>query len=136
MSEGMDEIRALVAAERGLSPDAAAFLTGSSLAELEASADGLVALVSTQPSQEERPDLLTAARAEKARRKQELLTALGRKKQPRRDALGRYAGSFDGGARRPVPAPADPEAEHASLVGHLALQSRTHSGSADVGRNL
>jgi hypothetical protein len=130
MSEGPEALREEIAASRGLDPRAAKLLTGTTLEEVEASADELVKLLDRGGREEEPTDLFASARADQARRKQALLTALaGRSEQPR-DDRGRY-GSFDGGARQPVPTPRDPSATHSELVSRLAAQSHLH-GAADV----
>jgi hypothetical protein len=115
------------------------FLTGTTVTELEEQAAELAEVIGAHQAreQQEPADLLTAAKAAKAQRKQALLTALtGRREQPR-DELGRFArGGFDGGARAPLPARGDPEAEHAQLAADLIARSRQSRGPADVGRHF
>src|SRR5262249_59662523 len=60
----------------------------------------------------------------KAARRRALIQALhGRPQQPR-DERGRFAGGFDGGARRSVPAQS-PEQAHDRLVVEMAMVSKT-----------
>ena len=121
-------LRAEVAAARGLGPDAATFLTGSALAEVEASADALVQLLGERGHAEETgpDDLFARASVEKAARKERLLAALsGPAPQPRDDA-GRYA-SYDGRARTPAPS----QESHGDWLGRVV-----RSPVANVGRRL
>jgi hypothetical protein len=124
-------LRRLVATEYGLEPEAATFLTGSTLDELDASAAELVRLLRKRREQEQPAagqGLFADAVAATARRKREL-TALfcGRAPQPR-DERGRFArtsGGFDGGVRgEPVPHRRPPELEHNDLVVRMAELSR------------
>jgi hypothetical protein len=113
LTDDLHEVRSEVAAGRGLDARAAGLLTGTTLEEIETSADALVKLIDARRvrQDQEPPDMLTAARTEQARRKQELTARLTRRSPQPRDELGRYASrarTFDGGARRPVPAPGDP----------------------------
>jgi hypothetical protein len=104
------ELREAVAAERGLPDTAAPLLLGSTLAELEASADQLARLVGER-GRGEAPappaDPIVAALADKQRRKQALADLIiGRSRTQPRDERGRFAppGSLDGGARKALPA--------------------------------
>jgi hypothetical protein len=128
MSEMLDEVRKAVATDRGLPDGAEAFVSGTSLAELEASADALSRLVAShsRPERSEPQDLFVRTRAEKAERQRTILAMFtGRGPQARND-LGQFSsrGSFDGGARQPVAAPRDAEQEHGKLIGHLAAESK------------
>lgn len=132
MSEGpLDQLKAELVQDRGLPDGAVSFLSGSSVAELEASADALIKVLGShvQPAPEASANPFTTARAAKAERQRALLAAfIGRSGQPR-DAGERYARSgFDGGARQPVPAPRDAEREHSELVSLLAYQSKLGHG--------
>jgi hypothetical protein len=128
LSEGLDQIRSEVAADRGLPADAVSFMTGGTLAEVEASADALVHLLGTshdEPAQEPTTDPFATARAAKAERQRALLAAFTGRSEPTRDAAGRYARSgFDGGARSPIPSRADPRHEHDELIVRLAARSK------------
>jgi hypothetical protein len=124
--------REIVAAEYGLSPEAAKFLQGETLEEVEGSAATLVQLLGEhrdeQPAQALDP--ITAGMRAKAERKAELHALFtGRTPQPR-DDQGRFSTSgFDGGARKPVPPPRDPEREHNEMVMQMAALSRTFGTS-------
>jgi hypothetical protein len=124
-----------VSAEFG-GPDAAAFLTGSTVEELEASADGLGRLIAEHRERSEpepdpaTPDLLTEARTAQRERTARLAAMFtGRPKPPgqSRNELGRFA-SFDGGARAPVPAPRDPHQEHDQVILGLATMRALGGG--------
>jgi hypothetical protein len=119
-----DDLRSAIALAHGLDQDAATFLTGETIEQLEQSADQLARLVETHHQESEpapQVDPITAALQDKARRKRELAdTIIGRPRQPR-DEHGRYASTgFDGGARASLPRPKDPEAEHGRVVLQLA----------------
>jgi hypothetical protein len=123
----LDGLRAEVAAAHGLDADAAGFLTGSTVEEVEESAVALVKLLGERGQAEDvGADLFTRAAAQKARRKETLLAALSGPAPQPRDAGGRYA-SFDGGARTPAPSPES----HGDWLGRV-VRSRV----ADVGRRL
>ena len=126
MIDGLDELRADLARERGLPDSAVSFLQGGTVAELEAQADTLGGLLGTTHAQREpepapAPNLRDVALAEKARRRQELVALVsGRAPQPR-DAAGRFATTgFDGGDGASLPVPRDPEADHNATVSQLA----------------
>jgi hypothetical protein len=140
MSEGLEAIRAEVASAHGLDARALPFITGSSLEEIESSATALAKLVDTSRvrREEEPTDLLTAARAERVERKRELAALLTRPSPQPRDHTGRFAarGGFDGGARAPALARANPEAEHSATVARLISESRQSRGAADAGRHF
>lgn len=112
MSE-LGELQQAIAAEHGLPPEAAAFLTGATIEAVEASAVALGKLlgavhVSEEPPADREPDFFTVAVAAKAERQQALVDAITGRVPQRRDARGRFAiagGSFDGGARQPVSGP-------------------------------
>jgi hypothetical protein len=126
-----DELREAVAREHGLPEGSASFLTGSSLVELEQSAERFAELLTTSRPQEPEPvpelDPIRAALRDKQAQKRELremFVGRERRSQPR-DTQGRYA-SFDGGYRgRSVPLPKDPIAEHDRLVASVASVART-----------
>jgi len=123
-----DDPRAVVAAEHGLAPEAAQFLTGETVEEMEASAVALAQLLGRGtdriPHDAGAVDPISAGLRAKAEQKASLQALLtGRNQQPR-DEQGRYTG-FDGGARRPVRRPRDPEREHGQLIAEMAAISRT-----------
>jgi hypothetical protein len=125
------ELRRTVAAEHGLSHDAARLLTGETLDELEASAVQLAKLFGRRD--EQKPETtwsfadLLAAKAERKRALTDLFT--GWRPQPRDEAV-RFSG-FAGGARRqPAPLSRDPEREHGELLGTMISLSRTFRGGA------
>jgi hypothetical protein len=128
---GPDEaLRRLVAAEYGLEPEVATFLTGSTLDELDASAAELVTLLGKRREQEQPSaghGLFADAVAATARRKRELAALFcGRAPQPR-DEHGRFArtgGGFDGGARQSAPERRPPDLEHNELLVRMAELSR------------
>jgi hypothetical protein len=133
----IESLRSGVAVARGLGADAAAFLTGTTLGQIEASADALASVLDEHGVRHEQestagPGLFTEIAAAQARRKQALAELLcGRAPQPR-DELGRYAKSgtsFDGGARRSVPIAKSPEQAHGELLGQLITASRTFRGT-------
>jgi hypothetical protein len=125
------DVREVIAAEHGLDREAAPWLRGETVAELEASAVALAKLLGERGEPDAAADvpadLFAGAAARKAQRQQAIRGALtGR--QPR-DERGRFgAGSFDGGAREPAPARRSPEAEHGQLIGQMAALSRTFRG--------
>jgi hypothetical protein len=128
VTETLDAIKVAVAARHGLSDDAARFLVGQDVEQIEQSAGALGRLIAAHGKPiEPEPDPQTtnfsaAARAEKAKRQTALvrmLTTGSPKQQQPRDSAGRFA-SFDGGARSPVPRRRDPVAEHGQLIGQLA----------------
>jgi hypothetical protein len=131
------ELRQAIAAEHGLDHEAARFLTGATLAELEQSASALARLLAERREEEPEPvpvpvpvqDFFAAAAEAKARRKAELAAIFtGRAPEQPRDAKGRWIG-FDGGVRQPIPARRSPEEEHNQLVAQLAGLSRTFRGA-------
>jgi hypothetical protein len=130
MTEVGAELRRTIAAEHGLDEQAAALLTGESVAELERSASALAQLLAErreQPESESARDFFAEARRAKDAKKRALVDALtGRASQPR-DERGRFTG-FDGGARQPIPTRRPPEQEHDELVGKLMSLSRTFRG--------
>jgi hypothetical protein len=136
MSDGIDQLRVDLARERGLPDGAATFLEGRTVAEVEAQADTLAVLLGTthaagEPEPAPAPNPFVIASAQKERRKRELAAMFtGRTPQPR-DARGRFASGFDGGARLPVIEPSDALRDHDRFVGD-ALRDRR----ADAGRWL
>jgi hypothetical protein len=133
----LESLRADIAAARGLGADAASFLRGTTLEEIEASADALARVLGRRDDRGDqppavRPGLFTEMAAAKTHRKQALAALLcGRAPQPR-DELGRYArrGSFDGGARQPIPIHKSPEQAHGELIGQLVALRRISGDGA------
>jgi hypothetical protein len=124
------ELRLAVAAAHGLDEEAAGFLVGETVEELDRSARALSQLIgaagSPEPSaiadvaEQERTaplaDLLADPAGQKKRRQRALLATLHPRRQPR-DESGRWTASkpstgFDGGARALVPTKEPPEVEH------------------------
>jgi hypothetical protein len=105
LNEPDEALRRLIATEYGLEPEAATFLIGSSVEELEQSAAQLAALLGKEREPEREPSFIEQARVAKAERKRQLTLALTGRAQPRGDR-GRWAStaSFGGGARTPLPA--------------------------------
>jgi hypothetical protein len=104
------KVRRQVAAEHGLNWQAATFLVGSTIPELEESAAKLADLLGKQPQPEQQrpPSLFEIAAAEKAERKQTLVNALCGRFPQTREEQGRFAdkpADFSRGARRSVPPP-------------------------------
>jgi hypothetical protein len=142
MSEsGLDRLRAEAVEARGLDPAAASFVTGTTLAEIEQSADDLARLIRQheQPASEdddlaqrEQPgsDFFSRAAADKQRRRSELLAALTGRPRSERDEQGRFVkrGGFDGGSRTPPPAPPPTHDQ--------TLSELFRTKAADVGRSL
>ena len=129
----LETLRFDLAAERGLGPDAARFLVGETVAEVEASAAKLASLIGSAPEPAESlMGLFGHAPAEKQQRQRALIAALhGRREQPRDPSTGRWATgpfSFDGGARQPMAPP--PESHDAWLTRVLA------SRAADAGAHF
>jgi hypothetical protein len=126
MSTSLDAVRHEVAAARGLDAQAARFVHGETVEELEDSADRLASLLNREPTQARAavPDLFSTATKEKAARNDALVAMFSGRQPQQRDEAGRYASGFDGGARRPLPAPGDPEREHGELVNRLAADSK------------
>ncbi len=131
MNEPDEALRRLVATDHGLDPEAAKLLSGSTLAELECSADALAGMLEAHGAIESRQkptaDLFADLRAAKEQRQRALVDALvGRQsvQQPRGDD-GRYASSFDGGVRENPPPP--PQSHESWLID--VLRSR----KGDVG---
>jgi hypothetical protein len=130
-----DDPREIVAAEYGLTPEAAKFLVGETLDEVEASAVALMQLIGRDEGRDPDPapapqahDPITAALAAKAQRKRALAAIFTGREPQRRDERGRFTG-FDGGARKPTPPRRDPEREHGQLIAHMATFSRTFGTS-------
>ena len=139
MSEpSLDQFRAEAVAARGLDPSAVSFVTGTTLAEIEQSADDLARLIrqreQADADEREQPasDLFTRAAADKQRRRSELLDALTGRPQPEprpRDEQGRFvSGGFDGGSRTSPPSPAP---SHDQTLSELF-----RTKAADVGRTI
>jgi hypothetical protein len=133
VSEPDERLRRIVAADHGLDAEAANFLTGSTLSELEASAAALTKLLGKQHEQEEEQEreagFFERAAAPKAEQKRALAAIFtGRARQPR-DEQGRWTEQvvdFHGGARQSVPPP--PETHGQTLMRLL------RSGEANTGR--
>jgi hypothetical protein len=127
VSEPGQALRELVAREHGLPEEAASFLTGGTLEEIEISAGALLALLSSrpEPAKPEPPtNIFAAAAAEKQARQRALVEMLHGKPSPSRDERGRFVSAgFDGGARQSVPAHESPERAHGKLVAELARLS-------------
>jgi hypothetical protein len=129
VNEPDEALRRLVATEYGLEPEAAAFLTGSTLEELDASAAELVTLLRQRREQEQPSagqDLFADAVAATARRKREIAALFCGRAPQRRDERGRFSGSggFDGGARQWAPERRPPDLEHNELLVRMAELSR------------
>jgi hypothetical protein len=123
----------VVAAEYGLSREAAKFLQDETVEELEESATALADLLGRSGHQvpDDAPalDPITAGLRAKAERKAELHALFTGREPPQRDERGRYASTgFDGGARRTV-RQRDPEREHGELLGMMTSLSRTFGRS-------
>jgi hypothetical protein len=132
MTDDLDELRHQVAAMHGLPEQAAGFLSGETLTEIEASADALARLFAVsapETGQTPEPDALTYAITNastvKAARQRALVDALHPRPQPSRDEQGRFA-SFDGGFRGGAPVTGSPETEHSQLIVSLALRARAY----------
>lgn len=122
MTGDLAELRVDVAARHGLDERAAGFLSGETVAAMEASARSLAELFAHRrdPAPEESlSDVIARSLSEKEQRKRALEQALHGPRRPERDAHGRFTG-FDGGARGSQPRPRDPERDHGELVGELA----------------
>jgi hypothetical protein len=125
-----DDPREIVAAEHGLDERAARFLSGETVEEMEASAAALAELIGRRvrggraaPA----ADPISTALASKSSRKAERHALFTGRAPQRRDEQGRFtsSGGFDGGARKPVAPPRNPEREHGELLGQMAALSRT-----------
>jgi hypothetical protein len=118
-----DALRAEVAARRRLDARAAGFLVGTTLSELEASADKLRELL-TSACEQELMGLFDAS-ARGARKRELTALFVGAPAQPR-DEQGRYLRrSFDGGAR---PMELRRAETHDELIARLVVESRLHWG--------
>jgi hypothetical protein len=118
----------------GLDADAAAFLDGETLAQLEESADALAQFLGAR-ERTATAGYLGDVMVATARRKQELTSLFaGRPASQPRDESGRFAsttGGFDGGARpTPVPTAETPEQAHGRLLGELLRGSRSERGAS------
>ncbi len=122
MSVELDEVRSAIAARHGLTEDAAGFLVGSNVEEVEASAGALSRLIGRTPPGARAPEpanIVAVARAAKTARKAELLAMFtGKPTRQRRDERGRF--TLDGGARPTIPTPRSPEREHGEVIAALA----------------
>lgn len=137
MSVHNAEVRQFVAAEQGLDAEAAEFLAGSTVSELEANAAALAKLLGTAAAQEPEPaprppDPFSGAAERKAARQRDLVRSLHGGQQ-QRDEHGRFVSpsrasgaGFDGGARGGLPLRRSPEQEHNELVAQMASVSRTY----------
>jgi hypothetical protein len=127
----LDAVRRHVAAERGLDEAALAFIGGTTVDEIEASASRFVSLIGTREKSSSGPsgDLFAdVARAQRARRDAIVALFVGRPAEQPRGDDGRYA-SFDGGARE-QPARVEPESHEQWLSRILA------SRAADAGAHF
>jgi len=139
VTDGLDEVRADLAAARGLPPAAISFLTGSTAEEVEAQADRLAELLVDREAGQAEPEppvgFFEQAFAAKAARKREVVALFTGRPQAQsqpRDEHGRFVarvGAFDGGARQPAPIRRSPEEEHGEVITQLARLSRL-GGSA------
>jgi hypothetical protein len=131
----LQSLRRDTAAAHGLSANAARFLTGTTLAEIEAEAGKLARLIDASgepPAQESSadagPDLFGRMAESKASRKQALAALFAGGSQPR-DEAGRFAtrttASFDGGARQ-APPPRPPT--HDELLGAILRERLADRG--------
>ena len=131
MSE-LDQVRSAIADQRGLGMTALPFIDGTTIEELESSADRLAELIAAHRGRsrpEPERDIFTEALAAKTARKQELLAMFsGRstERQPR-DQAGRFArtSGFDGGARPTLP-PSPPS--HDQWLGEVVRRRRADQG--------
>jgi hypothetical protein len=109
----VNDLRLEVAAAHGLDPEAAQFLDGATLEQLEAQAAKLAELLAaSRPADQPEPqptlaDVFANADARKQLRRRTLCAALHPRESQPRDEQGRYArpASFDGGARPLAPRP-------------------------------
>jgi hypothetical protein len=105
VSDPLDALRREIVVARGLGPDAARFLTGGTLRELEASADKLAALLGADTDRGQESSSPFVAMATAKQRSREALTRLftGPTPPPQlRDERGRFSSkpaTLDGGAR-------------------------------------
>jgi hypothetical protein len=120
---GLDRFRAGAVAARGLDPAAAQFLTGTTITDIEQSADDLASVIrqreQADADEREQPasDFFTRAAADKERRRSELLDALTGRSRQERDEQGRFVSAgFDGGARRSPPAATPTHDETLSML--------------------
>jgi hypothetical protein len=121
-----------VAAQHGLGVRASSVLTGTTVAEVEASADVLVKLLGTaQARREPEPvaveDVFTAAARAKAERRAQLAAMFAGRAPQHRDDRGRLTGGFDGGAR-PTRPPAPPS--HDEWVADVIRRRLADSGAS------
>jgi hypothetical protein len=119
-------LRRLVAAEHGLDPTAAKFLIGTTIEELEVSADALACLFAARgrPEQEDVavPNGFAGAAQNKEDRKRALIGVLtGRARTMTETDATRPTGGFDGGAR---PMELRHPESHDELVARLLLEQR------------
>ena len=138
MTDELAELRADLAAARGLPPAAISFLTGSTAEEVEAQADQLARLIAARVPEQtpEQTNSLMAALAPgvKQARQRALVQALHGRPSPPRDERGRYAAgskaiSFDGGARTPAPLKGPPEQEHDGWLVDVVAHRRADAGA-------
>jgi hypothetical protein len=122
----LDEVRREVAAQRGLSVEAAGFLVGQNLEEIEESADALGRLMAEhaepEPEQPEAANIFAVASAAKIARQRAIVQMFsGRATRQPRDQAGRFTFAMDGGFRGPAVTPrSDPDGDHGRLVLRLA----------------
>jgi hypothetical protein len=132
----LDPVRATIAAEHGLTDEAARFLTGDTIEAIEASAVSLTKLLGERAEKEatvsKATDPISASLASKAQRQAALVQALHGQPAQARDERGRFtsaAGGFDGGAREAIPEKGDPAKEHDELISDMARVSATFGRS-------
>lgn len=128
MTDDLAELRVDVCFAHGLDERAAAFITGTTIGEMEASARGLAELFAHRPEPDTIADVITRSLSEKEERKRALVQALHGPRRQERDEHGRFTGGFDGGAHGSAPRTRDPELAHNKLVAEL-------SGFAKIGRS-
>lgn len=130
--DDLDAVRRDLLAQRGIDPLTARLKGGETLDEIEASADALAKLIGSQGTREQADDPLASLLADpaaKQRRQRSLVASLHGPQPQARDEFGRYTigpSSFDGGARVPVAAPVDAEADHGRLIVELVRAARVH----------
>jgi hypothetical protein len=128
------QLRRDIVAQAGLPPSAASLISGSTLAELESSAQALAELVAarvpdTEQAPEQNPLVAAFAPGLKRARQRALVEMLHPTSQrPRDPRTGQFAPgrsiSFDGGARTPTPTQESPLVAHDRVVAELAALSR------------
>jgi hypothetical protein len=130
----LEALRVEVAVAHGLGMNAAAFLDGATVEEIEAQAVNLARLVAAERKEEQpHPLALALDPAERARRKRQLTELFTTGPRQARDERGRFASrGFDGGARMSLPVRKSPEQAHDELIVQLAGLSRTFGGGQSL----